>query len=138
MPSTARRTLSHKRVYSIPHIADTGIAAPARALFNTLLGIMGGRGPAVSAGPSDAAIRATLDYLHQRAASATTVTVTEADAVRPLMEVVWAPLLGALSTMFDEYTDARLVTTCLAGFASATCLAAQVRTRMSRRMGKES
>eukprot|EP00198_Chlamydomonas_reinhardtii_P005607 XP_001694943.1 SEC7/BIG-like ARF-guanine nucleotide exchange factor [Chlamydomonas reinhardtii] len=104
---------------------DTGIAAPARALFNTLLGIMGGRGPAVSAGPSDAAIRATLDYLHQRAASATTVTVTEADAVRPLMEVVWAPLLGALSTMFDEYTDARLVTTCLAGFASATCLAAQ-------------
>ncbi|KAG2453172.1 hypothetical protein HYH02_002496 [Chlamydomonas schloesseri] len=104
---------------------DTGIAAPARALFNTLLGLMGGRGPAVSAGPSDAAIRATLDYLHQRAASATTVTVTEADAVRPLMEVVWAPLLGALSTMFDEYGDARLVTTCLAGFASAACLAAQ-------------
>lgn len=50
--------------------------------------MMGGRGQAVDAGgPSDAAIKATLDYLHQRAASATAVTVTEPDAVRPLMEV---------------------------------------------------
>ncbi|KAG2485588.1 hypothetical protein HYH03_015653 [Edaphochlamys debaryana] len=103
-----------------------GLAAPARALFNTLLGMMGGRGQAVSTGgPSDAAIRATLDYLHQRAASASTVTVTEPDAVQPLMEVVWAPLLGALSTLFDEYSDPRLVSTCLAGFTAAACLAAQ-------------
>ncbi|EFJ50436.1 hypothetical protein VOLCADRAFT_80189 [Volvox carteri f. nagariensis] len=102
-----------------------GLAAPARALFNTLLGLMGGRGQAVSSGPSDAAIRATLDYLHQRAASATTVTVTEPDAVRPLMEVIWAPLLGALSTLYDEYGDPKLVTVCLSGFVAAACLSAQ-------------
>ncbi|GIL58910.1 hypothetical protein Vafri_13917 [Volvox africanus] len=102
-----------------------GLAAPARALFNTLLGLMGGRGQAVNSGPSDAAIRATLDYLHQRAASATTVSVTEPDAVRPLMEVIWAPLLGALSTLYDEYNDAKLVTVCLGGFLAAACLSAQ-------------
>ncbi|GIM16144.1 hypothetical protein Vretimale_18795 [Volvox reticuliferus] len=102
-----------------------GLAAPARALFNTLLGLMGGRGQAVSSGPSDAAIRATLDYLHQRAASATTVSVTEPDAVRPLMEVIWAPLLGALSTLYDEYSDVKLVTVCLGGFLAAACLSAQ-------------
>ncbi|PNH01848.1 Protein transport protein sec72 [Tetrabaena socialis] len=102
-----------------------GLAAPARALFNTLLGLMGGRGQAVTAGPSDAAIKATLDYLHQRAASATTVTVTEAEAVRPLMEVIWAPLLGALSTLYDEFNDPRAVNICLAGFTAACCLTAQ-------------
>lgn len=48
---------------------------------------MGARGQAVSAGPSEATIRATLDYLHQKAQSATAVSVTEADAVRPLIEV---------------------------------------------------
>lgn len=103
-----------------------GLAAPARALFNTLVGLMGGRGQAVSSGPSDAAIRATLDYLHQRAASATTVPVIEPDAVRPLMEVIWAPLLGALSTLYDEYNDPKLVTVCMGGVAAAACLSAQV------------
>lgn len=37
--------------------------------------------------PSDEAIRHTLDYLHQKAKSVNAVTVTEADAVRPMMEV---------------------------------------------------
>jgi hypothetical protein len=70
-----------------------GLGAPARALFSGLLVLMGGRsGAAVAAGPSDAAIRATLEDLHARAASAKGVmTVTEPDAVRPLMEVRAAP-----------------------------------------------
>lgn len=41
----------------------------------------------VSNEPSDEAIRHTLDYLHQKAKSVNAVTVTEADAVRPMMEV---------------------------------------------------
>ncbi len=42
-------------------------------------------------------------------------------------QVIWAPLLGSLSTMYDEYSDPRLVAACLAAFASAACLAAHVR-----------
>ena len=37
--------------------------------------------------PSEESIKRTLDYLHEKAKSATAVTVTESDAVRPMMEV---------------------------------------------------
>lgn len=44
-------------------------------------------------------------------------------------QVTWAPLLGALSVLFDEYNDARLVRLCLQGFAAVCSLTAQVRGR---------
>lgn len=37
--------------------------------------------------PSEESIKRTLDYLHEKAKSATAVTVTEPEAVRPMMEV---------------------------------------------------
>lgn len=43
--------------------------------------------PQVSTEPSEEAIKGTLDYLHQKAKSSGAVTVTEPDAVRPMMEV---------------------------------------------------
>lgn len=43
---------------------------------------------------------------------------------RPILELIWAPLLGALSLLFDEYSDPRLLGICLAGFGSAAALAA--------------
>lgn len=46
--------------------------------------------------------------------------------------MIWAPLLGALSTLYDEYHDTRLVTTCLGGFTAAACLAALVGTCIRR------
>ena len=46
---------------------------------------------------------------------------------RASLQVIWAPLLGALSTLFDEYHDPRLVTLCLQGFVAGACLTAQVR-----------
>ena len=44
-----------------------------------------------------------------------------------MMEVTWAPLLGALSVLFDEYTDPRLVRMCLQGFTASAQLTSQVR-----------
>jgi hypothetical protein len=52
------------------------------------------------------------------------------------LQVIWAPLLGALSTLFDEYHDPRLVTLCLQGFAAGACLTAQVRLQGEHRAGK--
>jgi Sec7-like guanine-nucleotide exchange factor len=43
-----------------------------------------------------------------------------------MLELIWAPLLGAFSLLFDEYNDPRLLAICLAGFEAATCLAAQL------------
>ncbi len=118
--------------------------------------------------PSEESIRRTLDYLHEKAKGSTAVTVTESEAVRPMMEVrslarppwtlcgahvrvqarqgttsagrsshsrsvrlaaaqvVWAPLLGALSVLFDEYVEPRHVGMCLQGISASLCLAALV------------
>jgi hypothetical protein len=43
-----------------------------------------------------------------------------------MLELIWAPLLGACSLLFDEYSDPRLLAICLAAFEAATCLAAQL------------
>ncbi|GFH25080.1 SEC7 domain-containing protein, partial [Haematococcus lacustris] len=95
-------------------------------IFNTLLSMLGAIKQTSRSEPSEESIKRTLDMLHEKARSATAVTVTESDAVRPMMEVIWAPLLGALSVLFDEYTDSRLVRMCLQGFSSSSCLTAQV------------
>jgi brefeldin A-inhibited guanine nucleotide-exchange protein len=54
------------------------------------------------------------------------VAAAAADTVRPMLELIWAPLLGCFSLLFDEYTDPRLLAICLSGFEAATCLAAQL------------
>ena len=48
----------------------------------------------MSTEPSEEAIKGTLDYLHQKAKSSGAVTVTEPDAVRPMMEVRLHTIIG--------------------------------------------
>jgi len=43
-----------------------------------------------------------------------------------MLELIWAPLLGAFSLLFDEYSDPCLLSICLSGFAAAACLAASL------------
>ena len=53
----------------------------------------------VSNEPSEESIKKTLDFLHEKAKSATVVTVSEPDAVRPMMEVCWC---GGICVMERE------------------------------------
>ena len=39
----------------------------------------------------------------------TLVLLALADTVRPMLELIWAPLLGCFSLLFDEYSDSRLI-----------------------------
>ncbi|GAX80611.1 hypothetical protein CEUSTIGMA_g8046.t1 [Chlamydomonas eustigma] len=102
------------------------MAHQARNIFNTLLSLMGATRPQVSNEPSEESIKRTLDFLHEKAKGSTVVTVSEPDAVRPMMEVMWAPLLGALSVLFDEYFDHRLIKYVLSGFVAGCSIMAQV------------
>ncbi|KAI8465270.1 MAG: hypothetical protein J3K34DRAFT_525495 [Monoraphidium minutum] len=112
-----------------PAAADSADAGGAGALLRNnavmaaLWSIVGGHKPHASSEPSDEAIRRTLDSLHERAKGATFVVTRESDTARPMLELIWAPLLGAFSLLFDEYSDPRLLSICLAGFAAAACLA---------------
>ncbi|KAL6762063.1 hypothetical protein V8C86DRAFT_3013062 [Haematococcus lacustris] len=56
-------------------------------IFNTLLSMLGAIKQTSRSEPSEESIKRTLDMLHEKARSATAVTVTESDAVRPMMEV---------------------------------------------------
>lgn len=70
--------------------ADGGAAAAPAALggvFSTLLSLMGAVKQQVHVEPSEEAIKRTLDFLHEKAKSGTAVTVTEAETLRPMMEV---------------------------------------------------
>jgi len=95
-------------------------------ILTTLFSLMGALKPEAHTEPSDEIIKDTLEELHDKAKSAQAVTVKEPAAVRPMMEVVWAPLLGGLSVLFDEFTDSRVLRICLQGFAASCCLTAQV------------
>eukprot|EP00775_Hariotina_reticulata_P008270 gene8270-8458_t len=106
--------------------AAADAAQRGNLLMNALWSIVGGYKQAESAEPSDDAIKRTLDYLHHKAQGATYFTATDPDTVRPMLELIWAPLLGCFSLLFDEYNDPRLINICLSGFEASTCLAAQL------------
>ena len=40
----------------------------------------------------------------------------DGEAIRPMLDVAWAPLLGAFSVLFEEYDDEYFVGLCLEGF----------------------
>lgn len=40
----------------------------------------------------------------------------DSEAVRPMLDVSWAPLLGAFSVLFEEHDDEYFVGLCLEGF----------------------
>ena len=64
--------------------SNTGLSSFATSLL-TLMG--GAMKQEASTEPSDESIKRTLDYLHEKAKQANTVTVTEPEVVRPMMEV---------------------------------------------------
>jgi brefeldin A-inhibited guanine nucleotide-exchange protein len=45
----------------------------------------------------------------------------DGEAIRPMLDVAWAPLLGAFSVLFEEYDDEFFVGLCLEGFVRCAC-----------------
>lgn len=42
------------------------------------------------------------------------------------MDLIWGPMLGTLSKLFDEYHDPRTVSAILQGYTACCCIAAHV------------
>ncbi|KAK9829453.1 hypothetical protein WJX72_005963 [[Myrmecia] bisecta] len=93
--------------------------------MDTILNLIPGRKQQASNEPSDDSIRRTHEYLRERAKGQTFFEATEGETVRPMLDVSWAPMLGAFSVLFEEYNEGTVVNLCLAGFVAAiriTCL----------------
>ena len=46
----------------------------------------------------------------EQAKGATFFSAVEGETVRPMLDVCWAPMLGALSVLFEEFHDNKVVT----------------------------
>lgn len=49
----------------------------------------------------------------ERAKGATFFEATEGETARPMLDVAWAPMMGAFSVLFEEYNDSTVVNLCL-------------------------
>ncbi|GMH32506.1 hypothetical protein BSKO_00340 [Bryopsis sp. KO-2023] len=110
-------------------LAQNNKALAWRDLF---LGLIPGRRQAKLNEPSDEAIRRTQEYLREKAKGATFFEATEWDTVRPMLEVAWAPMLGAFSVLFEQFDDQHVVALCLDGFQAAINITAQLGMSMLR------
>lgn len=100
--------------------------AAASGWFDTVMALIPGRQRAAATEPTDAAIRRTADYLREQAKGATFFEARDGEAVRPIVEVVWAPMLGAFSVLFEEEEDSYFVAQCLEGFVAAVALTSRL------------
>eukprot|EP00698_Gefionella_okellyi_P024701 TRINITY_DN878_c0_g1_i2.p1 TRINITY_DN878_c0_g1~~TRINITY_DN878_c0_g1_i2.p1 ORF type:complete len:1588 (+),score=410.80 TRINITY_DN878_c0_g1_i2:68-4831(+) len=64
-------------------------------------------------------IKKSQQVLREKGADAVFYSGTRSDHIRPMLEAVWAPILGALSVYLDQTDEEKAVTVCLQGFKSA-------------------
>jgi len=93
----------------------------SKSWVDTVMGMIGRRN-VDRMEPSDDAIRRTHEYLKEKAMSATFFTATDGETVRPMVEVCWAPMLGAFSVLFEDNSSVELCNLCLEGFLHAISL----------------
>lgn len=102
--------------------AAKAAAAASAGWLDTIMNLLPGRAKAASAEPNDEAIRRTHDYLREKAKGVTFFEAHDGEAIRPMLDVSWAPLLGAFSVLFEEHDDEYFIGLCLEGFISSVRL----------------
>ncbi|KAL4543975.1 hypothetical protein Ndes2437B_g01778 [Nannochloris sp. 'desiccata'] len=94
--------------------------------LDTMMSLIPGRQRAAAAEPTEAAIRRTHEFLREQAKGATFYEAQDGEAVRPMVDVAWAPTLGALSVLFEEEDNDFFVAQVLGGFEAAIGLTSRL------------
>jgi brefeldin A-inhibited guanine nucleotide-exchange protein len=94
--------------------------------LDTMMALIPGRQRAAAAEPTEAAIRRTHEFLREQAKGATFYEAKDGEAVRPMVDVAWAPTLGALSVLFEEEDNDFFVAQVLGGFEAAIGLTSRL------------
>jgi len=90
--------------------------------LETFANLIPGRQRVAADEPDDEAVKQTHEKLREMAKGATFFETKDSEAVRPILNIAWAPVLGALSVLFEETSDPAFVRTCLGGFIAAVQL----------------
>jgi len=88
----------------------TGIAG-----LDAIINVFGGN-QSVPVEPDDDAIRQTHNSMKSKGAGKPWSTATGNEDIRPMLEIAWAPILGAISIVFEGSNDESMTSLCIEAF----------------------
>ncbi len=98
--------------------------------FESVMALLPGRQEAIVTEPTDEIVRRTADKLRTLAEGASFVEAKDSDTLRPMVDVLWAPVLGAFSVLFESEQDQAFIDQSIDGFRESIILMARLRMTM--------
>lgn len=101
-------------------------AAPAPNWFESVISLLPGRQERASKEAPDDTVQRTAEKLRKLAEGASFVEARDSDTLRPMVDVLWAPYLGAFSVLFEAEQDQRFIDASIDGFRESIILMARL------------
>ncbi len=98
--------------------------------FDSVMALLPGRQGAIVTEPTDEIVRRTAEKLRTLAEGASFVEAKDSDTLRPMVDVLWAPVLGAFSVLFESEQDQAFIDQSIDGFRESIILMARLRMTM--------
>jgi len=101
-------------------------SASAPNWFDSVISLLPGRQEKASVEAPDEMVRRTAAKLRKLAEGASFVEAKDSDTLRPMVDVLWAPYLGAFSVLFEVEQDQRFIDASIDGFRDSIILMARL------------
>ena len=98
--------------------------------FDSVMALLPGRQEATVTEPTDEIVRRTAEKLRTLAEGSSFVEAKDSDTLRPMVDVLWAPVLGAFSVLFESEQDQAFIDQSIDGFRESIILMARLRMTM--------
>lgn len=94
--------------------------------FDSVISLLPGRQEKASIEAPDDIVKRTAEKLRKLAEGASFVEAKDSDSLRPIVDVLWAPILGAFSVLFESEQDQRFIDASIYGFRESIILMARL------------
>eukprot|EP00889_Picochlorum_renovo_P003418 jgi/Picre1/30448/NNA_005812.t1 len=95
---------------------------PTQGWFDSIISLIPGRQQGAIIEPTDDIVKRTAERLRRMAQGASFVEANDVGTLRPMVDVLWAPVLGAFSVLFESEQDQRFIDTSIDGFRESVIL----------------
>lgn len=95
---------------------------PTQGWFDSIISLIPGRQQGAIIEPADDIVKRTAERLRRMAQGASFVEANDVGTLRPMVDVLWAPVLGAFSVLFESEQDQRFIDTSIDGFQESVIL----------------
>lgn len=101
---------------------ETKEGLPTQGWFDSIISLIPGRQQGTIVEPTDDIVKRTAERLRRMAQGASFVEANDVGTLRPMVDVLWAPVLGAFSVLFESEQDQRFIDTSIDGFRESVIL----------------